>query len=432
MDHASKLRCENGMPHDHQGTRFRLFPQLPSLDQQGEPETVWVSPQAGNIGPGPSDNRMYVVDSIGKERPYGFYPGPHGSTMHYKPPWTGELLAPALPDREGHFDHLEFGSPQFEQAHAYGCIRFTLDIWEHYLGHRIEWHFEHEFDQLEILFLRGLDNAYAGYGSIEIGSYTTDKGAFVQFGLSFDVLAHEVGHLITYSLIHIPEDVELQDEYFGFRESAADLVSMIALLHFEAALIGVLDASRGNLYTFNRLNRFGEVSDLDQLRLASNHKTMADFTSGWVREHELAQPLTGAFFDIWVDIFHENLLEQGLISAEMEDFSDQMEWSPDYHKVLQPLFDFAYAQNPQGFALALATARDYMGVALVSTWKQLVPHRINYQEVLNVFAQVDMQITGGRYDRIIAANRDRRGIGQYEVGPRLPKPAKEDNGGHSH
>ena len=431
MDRHPKLPHDAGTPHDHPGTRFRLFPQLPSLEQQGDPETVWVSPNAGHIGPGPSDDRMYVIDPIGKEQPYGYYPGPDGTSTHYKPPWKGPLLDPATPDEGGHFDHLELGSPQFEQAHAYGSIRFTVDIWEDYLGHPIEWHFEPEYDQLEILFLRGMDNAYAGYGSIEIGSYTTKEGDFVPFGLSFDVLSHEVGHLVTYSLINIPDGLELQDEYFGFRESAADMVSMITSLHFETALIGVLEASHGNLYTYNRLNRFGEVSDIGQLRLASNQKTMKDFTKGWVREHELAQPLTGAFFDIWVDIFHEILVERGLISPEIEALSDQLEWGPDYHNIMQPLFDEAYGKNPPGFAMALASARDYMGAALSHTWKHLEPQRLNYQEVLRVFTLVDEEFTGGRYRDIIAANKKRRFIGEFEVGPKLPKPPNAKSG-HSH
>jgi len=367
---------------------------------------------------------MYVIDPIGKENPYGYYPGPDGSTTHYKPPWNGPLFPPALPDEDGHFDHLEFGSPQFEQAHAYGSIRFTLDIWEHYMGHPINWHFGHEFDQLEILFLRSLDNAYAGYGSIEIGSYTTKNDEFVPFGLSFDVLSHEVGHLITYSLINIPEGVELQDEYFGFRESAADMVSMITSLHFETALIGVLEASHGNLYTFNRLNRFGEVSDLGQLRLASNQKTMADFKEGWVREHELAQPLTGAFFDIWVDIFHEILVAQKLISREIEALSDQLEWGPDYHNIMQPLFDEAYVKNPQGFAMALAAARDYMGEAFAKTWKRIDPERLDYEEIMRIFSAVDEELTGGLYNRIIVSNKERRAIGRVKIGPKLPKPPK--------
>ena len=431
MNHFAKVARNGARSDDHSGTRFRLFPQLPSLKQQGDPETVWVSPLAGSVGPGPSDERMYVIDPIGKEQPYGYYPGPNDTNTHYKPPWNGPLLEPAMPDNEGHFDHLELGTLQFEQAHAYGSIRFTLDIWEDYFQQPFEWHFSREYDQLEILFLRGLDNAYAGYGSIEIGSYTTKNGEFVQFGLSFDVLSHEVGHLITYALIQIDDGVELQDEYFGFRESAADMVSMITSLHFETALIGVLEASHGNLYTYNRLNRFGEVSDLGQLRLASNQKTMADFTKGWVREHELAQPLTGAFFDIWVDIFHEILLEHGLITSEIEDLSDRLEWNPDYHEIIQPLFDVAYAKDPQGFAMALAAARDHMGVALVNTWQKLVPQRINYREILRVFAQVDEQLTGGRYANIITVNKDRRAIGQYEVGPKLPKPAKKKEK-HSH
>ena len=51
------------------GTRFKLYPQSPVMEVFAEPETVWVSPPAGSLEPGPADQRMYVVDAIGK-RPY--------------------------------------------------------------------------------------------------------------------------------------------------------------------------------------------------------------------------------------------------------------------------------------------------------------------------------------------------------------------------
>src|SRR5947207_4759612 len=153
------------------GTRFRLFPELPSLSEQGEPETVWVSPPAGSVVAGPMDRRMYVVDPIGKERPYGYYPAGNGRVIHFKPPWEGPVDSSAEPDDDGHFDHLEFGTRQFEQAHAYGTVRFVLDIWENYFGHQIDWHFASEYDRLEIVFLRGLDNAFSGCGPLDIGSH---------------------------------------------------------------------------------------------------------------------------------------------------------------------------------------------------------------------------------------------------------------------
>ena len=50
------------------GTRFKLFPQAP-FGGHVKPETVLVSSPAGSLEPGPADERMYVVDPIGKRRP---------------------------------------------------------------------------------------------------------------------------------------------------------------------------------------------------------------------------------------------------------------------------------------------------------------------------------------------------------------------------
>lgn len=409
------------------GTKFRLYPQLPSLESNSESEIVYVSPPAGSLQPGPSDDRMYVIDPIGKERPYGFYDGPFNTQVHYRPPWNGPVRPPAEADNEGHFDHLEPGTPQFEQAHVYGTVRFTLDIWEDYFGHEIDWHFGDTYDNLEILFLRGLDNAYAGFGSIEVGSYQDKGGTFVELGLSFDVVSHEVGHLIIYSEVGLPATDNLDGEYFGFHESAADMVSLISLMHFDSALIGLLEASHGNLYSYNRLNRFGEVSEFDQLRLASNAATLYDFADGWDSEHELSQPMTGALFDIWVDVFHENLLNRGLISPDVEDLADQLEDNPQYHDILQPIFDEAYAREPEGFARAMADSRDYMGSALANVWSDLSKESLDYGDVFEAFLEADQAINAGEYRSIITNNMLRRGIGQVEVGPRLRPPASDSH-----
>lgn len=409
------------------GTRFRLFPQLPTLDQQGEPETVWVSSPAGSLMPGPADDRMYVLDPVGKEKAYGYYPGPGGSTFHYKPPWDGPTLPEATPSKDGHFDHLEIGTYEFEQAHAFGAIRFTMDIWERYFERPLGWHFQDYYDRLEILFLRGLDNAFAGFGSVEIGSYTLKTGELVEFGLSFDILSHELGHLIIYNEIGLPGTLDVNGEYFGFHESAADMVALISLLHFDSAVGGLLESSSGNLYSFNRLNRFGEVSDHEQLRSASNDKTLYDFSDGWVHEHRLSQVLTGALFDIWVDIFHELLLERGLISGELEDLSDRLEGDPEYQAIIQPLFDKAFSEQPQGFADALFESRDYMGFALAKIWKELQIETLDFADVFETFLEVDRKMSGGRYDRIIKTNMLRRGIGLISAGPRLAPPDEKSH-----
>ena len=85
---------------------------------------------------------MYVVDAIGKPGPYE-YP--------YLPPYVGPAFPPALPDPDGHFDHLEIGSPAFRAAHMYATVRRVLDIWEGYAGHRIDWHFRGVHNRLELV-----------------------------------------------------------------------------------------------------------------------------------------------------------------------------------------------------------------------------------------------------------------------------------------
>src|SRR5205823_1280181 len=141
------------------------------------PELVWVSTPSSRMKPGPSDDRMYVIEPIGKDHAYGVRTGPYGTPFLDLPPWPGRIRRPAFPDRSGHFDRLPLDAPEFAQAHAYGCVRFTLDVWESYFGRRIGWHFARDFDRLEVLLRTGLDNALVGYGFMEVGAQHEKDGA---------------------------------------------------------------------------------------------------------------------------------------------------------------------------------------------------------------------------------------------------------------
>lgn len=405
------------------GTKFRLFPQAPFDDPDAELEIVWVSPPAGSIGPGPSDDQIYVIDPVGKSLPYGTSPLPDGSP--YLPPWQGPIHPPVVPNAVGHFDDLEVGTPEFETAHIYGCIRRTLDVWQGYFGRPIQWHFPR--DQLEAVLLPHFDNATAGYGFIEVGSAETEEGKTRPFSLNFDVLAHELGHLIIYGEVGLPNLGTSEGEYYGFHESAADLVAMISVLHFDSVVDRLLERSSGNLYTYNRLNRFAELSDDEQTRVASNPVKLSAFAAGWTDEHDLSEPLTGAMFDILVDVFHEHLLDRGLVSPDVEDLADQLQQRPEYQDVIQEMFDEAYPRDPDGFKDALLAARDYMGVALAESWKRLSPHFLNYSDVAEVLLDVDREITDGEYHRLIVNNFRWRDIGTTTVGPRLSPPGSDSH-----
>ena len=147
-----------GGVHRGRGTRFRLYAQPPVLESVGEPETVWISLPPGSVGPGPADQRMYVVDAVGKATPYDF---------PSLPPWQGPRHAPVQPDRHGHFDHLDPACREFMSAHMYGTLRFVLDVWEGYWGEEIPWHFAADYPRLELVPAIEWNNAQTGYGFIE-------------------------------------------------------------------------------------------------------------------------------------------------------------------------------------------------------------------------------------------------------------------------
>jgi hypothetical protein len=410
-----------------EGTKFRLFPQPPFLEEYEVPETVYTSSPAGTVGLGPSDERMYVVDPINKWPAYGIHTSPQGTPYMYLPPWNGPISPPAKPDANGHFDHLEPGTSAFRAAHLFGSVHFTLDVWEQYFGGRIEWHSAPDYPQLELVLLPEFDNAQIGYGFLEVGSNPNDDGTSHPFSLNFDVIAHEVGHALIYSVVGLPDPGTEQGEYFGFHESAADLVAMIAVLHFDSVVDNLMENTHGNLYVLNKLNRFAELTDNEQIRLAANASTLSEFSDGWTSEHDLSQPLTGAMFDILVDIFHENLLDSGLISGEMEDLADQIEGLPEYQEQIQALYDEAYWQHPEGFKQALLDARDIMGTYLAATWRGLNPEYFNFVDVAENLINVDKHYSGGRYRSIIQNNLHRREIGSVTVGPRLAAPNEKSH-----
>ncbi|MGH6931640.1 MAG: hypothetical protein ACREEE_04320 [Dongiaceae bacterium] len=374
---------------DELGTRFLLFPQAPSLSGYGEPERVWVSPPAGTIGPGPSDDRMYVVDPIEKPDHYE-YP--------YMPPFHGAANPPVEPGPSGHFDHLEPASRAFACAHLYGSLCRVLDIWESYLGRRIEWFFKDGYERLELVPMLDWHNAQSGYGYMEFGFMRTEAGDMVPHALNFDVIAHEMGHTIMFSEMGVPAPEGRNSQFHGFHEACADLTALISALHFDSVSDRLLRGTHGNLYTLNEINRIAEISDHKQIRIAGNSRTMSEVTD---EVHDLSRPFTGAVFDILVDIYLDQLRERGLIDDPVALAAHGVEAGEGVADRIQAAFDEAYRTRHFAFKSALFSARDLVGRRLAHVWTVLSPDDLSYADAATAFLDADRKLGQGRYERAI-------------------------------
>jgi hypothetical protein len=67
--------------------------------------------------------------------------------------------------------------------------------------------------------------------------------------------------------------------------------------------------------------------------------------------------------------------------------------------------------SPQSFRLALAEARDMIGVRLARTWDALTPNGLRFAKVAKTFLTVDRQISGWRHQEEILENFTWREIG---------------------
>lgn len=384
---------------DVPGTRFLMYCQPRNLKGFGKPETVTVSPPAGTVGKGPSDDRIRIVDAKAKK----LYDDQN------TPPYRGETNPPAEPDAAGHFDHLsDLDSTQFKAAHAYAVLRKVLDVWEGYSGERVRWFFADEYTHLEVIPSVLWENGQAGYGYIELGFALDGAKDKRPFSLNFDVLAHEMGHIILASEVGMPVNAD-PTQYAGFQEAASDIIALISLLHFDSFLDHLLEVTHGNLYARNELNRLAELSDTEQIRTACHDVKMSDVEFAWTparfltqkQIHKLGQPFTAAIFDILVEVFQEFLVDRGAITRELDIQARANLIDEDDLTKVQTGFDAAYEQDPKTFAAALVFARDFVGERLVKSWRRLDVDTLTLWTAAVGFMTVDRALTGMKYQEII-------------------------------
>jgi hypothetical protein len=280
----------------------------------------------------------------------------------------------------------------------YGSVRRVLDIVESYLGDRIEWQFGQHFRRLEIIPLIDWDNAQSGFGFIESGRSLAEDGTMLPYGLNFDVIAHEIGHSILFSLMGLPESGQISAEFRAFHESAADVTALIAVMHFDTVLDRLLRSCRGNIYVLNELNRLGEVADAKQIRVASNGDRMSDVGS---EPHDLSRPLTGACFDVIAYIYACELADRGLVRRELWARAYETNVAGQQSEHVAEEFARSYANRHFAFKAALESARDLFGRYLVSAWQALSPDRLTFGDVAGGLLDADRRISGSRYQEEI-------------------------------
>jgi len=382
------MRRGTGMARQIDGVRFRLFANWAIKPEACE--TVTLSLPAGMVGPGPADPWLFTVDAIGKQ-PY--------DPPRFTPPYRGARGMPALPDARGHFDAIAFDDPTFPSAHLYGAVRFALDVWEKYLGGAVRWRAADLHPRLELIPEVDWANAQSGAGFIETGALTTEEGRISPLCLNFDVIAHEVGHTILFAEMGVPPPERVTSEFLAFHEAMSDMSALIALMHFDGVLDDTLGQTHGNLYALNMLNRFGILSEHEQIRVSDNTRKMADVAGlrlaadgSWVdplgerrNAHHLAAPLIGALFDLLVDVYQERLVADGIIAPAL----DARNWSRARAETelaaLSAQFEDRFAAVEPLFREALVLARDVVGMSLARLFQTLVPDGLSFARVARAF-----------------------------------------------
>jgi hypothetical protein len=123
--------------------------------------------------------------------------------------------------------------------------------------------------------------------------------------------------------------------------------------------------------------------------------------------HMIGMPLTGAVFDLLVEVFQEFLVEERFISRELDELSRQGTDAPA--ELVQTEFDRAYAGRHDVFKVALLDARDYVGRLLARTW-HLLDWTVTFDGVAAAMLAADVRLTGGAGRNLVIDNLSWRDI----------------------
>jgi hypothetical protein len=418
------------------GTRFLIHAQVKTLPPFGEPDVITLPGAPGSIKAGPRDRAVRAIDLRGKMP----FHDERTQLLIGEPalPPAARPLTPARP-RKGHFDHLAPGTRQFGAAHAYAVVRFVLDVWEQCLGRPIRWYFADSTPVLYVFPRVASTNAWSGPGFLEFGwgSRRRRRGRTVAqapFCENFDMIAHEVGHLVMKDVVGNPPAYEKSTMYRAHEEAGADLVACVAALCLERVLDAVLAETSGNLLTVNTLSRFAAwapasstaVDDehppedpLDGPGAGADEPTEARrFVHGVtiakvaaleeVNKHELSKPFSAAAYEVLARMFERRLAAGRLIPARLAARAGR----PRISLAAARTPEFARHFAPKPFRAALERARDDFGTLLARTWTLGARSGggLGFRESAANMLRADAVLHGGAHARIIRRAFERRGI----------------------
>lgn len=389
------------------GVKFWILPQ-----KGFAPVIVPVTPAYGQITAGPKDDAIYVKDAKNKS-PYKDETGRYND----RPPWKNGHY-PAVRPEGGHFLHIKSGTREFLSTAAFATIRCTLEIWRyHFETADFPWFFR-EPATLEVIPRVKSANAFTGQGFLEFGfaNYPSDGYKKRPLAANFDAVAHETGHLIMKSVLGNPPFDERSTQYRAHEEAAADLIAILAALHFDSVADEALESTKGLLYgvtALTRMTEWGSKRNREEMRRLFNELTMEEVRKeGEPDRYELSKVFSGAAFDVLVRMLHRNLAERGAITEELAALARHVP-GKRIPAGVQSRFETAYRQSPF-FKAALLEVRDYFARVLARAWRAVPHENLTFAKVLlsllDAEAQLARELGRPSYADLIRETFELRGI----------------------
>jgi hypothetical protein len=206
--------------------------------------------------------------------------------------------------------------PQFHQVSVWATLQRALAFFEDpaALGRRIPWGFEG--NRLIVVPRAGFgENAYYDRDtkSLQFYYFGSDPD-FVYTCLSTDIVNHEFGHAVLDGIRPLYNECSLV-QTGAFHEFVGDLTAILLTLQNGDLRRFLADQSEGNIKKAGPIGsiaeEFGEnVSGRPYLRTARNKQRMSA-VKGSTSVHDVSEVLTGAMFDILVELAEHYLSEPG-------------------------------------------------------------------------------------------------------------------------